>query len=89
MRFPALTLAREAGTAGATYPTVLSAADEIAVNAFVAERLSFTGITDVVSQVLDEHRPQAPLSFESIAAADLWARDRAATVIRSIASSSR
>jgi 1-deoxy-D-xylulose-5-phosphate reductoisomerase len=76
-RFPALRLAREAGMAGETYPTVLSAADESAVAAFLAGRIGFTGIAEVVARVLDRHRPAGPTSFESIAAADRWARAEA------------
>jgi 1-deoxy-D-xylulose-5-phosphate reductoisomerase len=80
-RFPALRLARQAGTAGDTYPTVLSAADEVAVAAFLDRRLGFTSIVDLVERVLDRHRPTGPLSFESIAAADRWARTEAARVV--------
>lgn len=74
IRFPALTLARQAGQAGGTYPTVLSAVDEIAVEAFIAKRIRFTDIMEIVERVLDQHRGEDDLSFESIAAADQWAR---------------
>jgi len=73
-RFPALALAREAGRRGGTYPTVLSAADEIAVEAFLAGRIRFVEVAAVVRDVLDRHRPQGPLSFDAIAEADAWAR---------------
>jgi 1-deoxy-D-xylulose-5-phosphate reductoisomerase len=73
-RFPALDLCREAGQAGSTYPTVLSAADDLAVEAFRAGALRFPGIVETVKRVLAAHRPDGPLSFESIAAADAWAR---------------
>jgi len=78
LRFPALSLARQAGRAGGTYPTVLSAADEIAVEAFIAKRIRFTDIMEIVERVLDRHRGEHDLSFESIAAADHWARPIAA-----------
>ena len=84
-RFPALRLAREAGVARRTYPTVLSAADEVAVAAFLAGRLGFTGIADLVARVLDRHQPVGPLSFEAIAAADRWARDVAAQIVNETA----
>lgn len=80
-RFPALRLARQAGELGSTYPTVLSGADEIAVEAFMAGRLSFLGITEVVSQVLDTHRPQPVSDVETILGVDAWARREAANVI--------
>jgi 1-deoxy-D-xylulose-5-phosphate reductoisomerase len=73
-RFPALTLARHAGEAGQTYPTVLSAADEVGVEAFVAGRIPFLGIAEVVERTLTEHLPVAVEDVETIFAADAWAR---------------
>lgn len=85
-RFPALELARAAGEAGSTYPTVLSSADEVAVAAFIAGRLGFTGIVDVVRAVLDRHQPApGPLTLEAIAEADAWARREAETLIAATA----
>ncbi len=83
-RFPAITLCREAGIAGATYPTVLSAADEIAVDAFRAGRLRFPEIVETVRRVVDAHQPDGPLSFDSIAAADAWARQEAPSVVAAL-----
>ena len=73
-RFPALRLAMDAMRAGNTFPTVLSAVDEVAVHAFLAGRLSFMGITDAISAILDRHQPGGELSIASILAADAWAR---------------
>ena len=53
VRFPALRLARDALRAGGGAPTILSAANEVAVDAFLARRLGFTAIADLVSAVLD------------------------------------
>lgn len=72
-RFPALRLAREAGLAGRTYPTVLSAADDEAVRAFLAGSLRFVDIPSVVEAVLTRHEPET-VTLESIWAADEWAR---------------
>jgi 1-deoxy-D-xylulose-5-phosphate reductoisomerase len=83
-RFPALRLAREAGQAGETYPTVLSAADEVAVAAFCAGRIGFTAIAEVVARVLDRHRPSGALDFAAIAAADRWARGEAERVVAAL-----
>jgi 1-deoxy-D-xylulose-5-phosphate reductoisomerase len=80
-RFPALTLAVEAGKRGGTYPTVLSAADELAVEAFLQGALSFTGISDVVAATLDRHVGASIDSFETIFEADAWARATAKTLI--------
>jgi 1-deoxy-D-xylulose-5-phosphate reductoisomerase len=79
-RFPALRLAREAGAAGQTNPTVLSAADEVAVAAFMAGDVPFTAISDLVARVLEAHRPE-PVSWEAIAAADHWARQKAGSLL--------
>jgi 1-deoxy-D-xylulose-5-phosphate reductoisomerase len=72
-RFPALRLAREAGIAGRTYPTVLSAADDEAVTAFLVGDLRFVDIPTVVETVLERHQP-SDVSLESIWEADRWAR---------------
>jgi 1-deoxy-D-xylulose-5-phosphate reductoisomerase len=82
-RFPALRLAREAGVAGNTYPTVLSAADDAAVEAFLAGNIRFVDIPALVSAALDAHVPDGPLSLESMRQADQWARDRIAAATAS------
>jgi 1-deoxy-D-xylulose-5-phosphate reductoisomerase len=79
-RFPALRLAREAGIAGQTYPTVLSAADDEAVAAFFTGSLRFVDIPHVVASVIDAHEPIA-VSLESIVEADAWARRTARSLI--------
>ncbi len=53
IRFPALALARRALAAGGAFPTVLNAANEIAVREFVGRRLSFSGISALVEATLD------------------------------------
>ena len=75
-RFPCLRLAYEAAEAGATYPAVLNAADEVAVEAFLDGRLGFSGIPDVLERVLEAHDAQ-PDDLEAVLAADRWARERA------------
>ncbi len=81
IRFPALRLAREAGMAGKTFPTVLSAADDEAVAAFLAGRIPFTAIPDVVEHVLDRHQPEQDTTIETITVADQWARKNALSYI--------
>ncbi len=73
-RFPCLSLARQAGEAGNTYPTVLSAADEIAVERFLRGEIGFLDIPALVSAALDAHTPDGAVSLDSIMAADAWAR---------------
>ena len=82
-KFPALALAIEAAQKGGTVPSVLNAADECAVNAFLDGRLSFTGIYNVVAKVVSRHRVKADASLNDILAADAWARDEAQGVISS------
>jgi 1-deoxy-D-xylulose-5-phosphate reductoisomerase len=80
-RFPALRIAREAGLAGGTYPTVLSAVDEVAVDAFRAERIGFMDIPAVIQDVLDRHTSRAVTALEVVLEADRWARHEAERVI--------
>ena len=84
-RFPAITVALDAGRAGATYPTVLSAADEVAVDAFLAGRLRFPQIVDVVRHTIDRHLPIPVDGYDAIAEADRWARATAAEVVARLA----
>jgi 1-deoxy-D-xylulose-5-phosphate reductoisomerase len=80
--FPALDLAYRAGRLGQTYPAVLNAANEVAVQAFLAGDLGFTAIAEVVAAVLDLHEPASVVSPVSLSRADQWARDRAAELAR-------
>ncbi len=80
-RFPSLQIARDAGIAGNTYPTVLSAADDVAVEAFLSSGLHFVDIPRVVQATLDRHVPESSLTLESIAASDAWARATARELI--------
>ncbi|WP_422366735.1 1-deoxy-D-xylulose-5-phosphate reductoisomerase [Pelagibius sp.] len=80
-RFPALALARAALRAGGTVPTTLNAANEEAVAAFLAGRLGFVEIAEVVEQTLAEH-PSEPLGgLDELAAADARARKTAARLL--------
>jgi 1-deoxy-D-xylulose-5-phosphate reductoisomerase len=76
-RFPCLKLAIEAGERGGTYPAVLSAADEVAVELFLAKKIGFPDIAAVVASTLDCHEVISYPSIEDIFAADTWARETA------------
>lgn len=80
-RFPALKLAYRAGRVGGTMPAVLNAANEVAVHAFLKEKIRFLDITDVVERVMSEHVPTPEPSLEHILEADRWARKRAESII--------
>ncbi len=73
-RFPCLRLAREAGMAGGTYPTVLCAADEEAVDLYLAKRIKFSDIPRLMEQALSAHTGVDNPSFEAILDVDAWAR---------------
>jgi len=72
--FPCLKLAVEAGKTGGTMPTVLCAADEIAVDLFLKEKITFTDIAALVSDALEKHTGIANPDIEDILEADRWAR---------------
>ncbi len=74
--FPCLKLAIEAGKKGGTYPAVLCAADEAAVELFLSQRIKFTDITNLVEQVLEQHQAITCPTLEEIMAADAWAREK-------------
>jgi 1-deoxy-D-xylulose-5-phosphate reductoisomerase len=82
--FPSLDLAYRAGKLGSTYPAVLNAANEVAVEAFLANRISLVQIPEVCAAVLEEHSGAPVVSEVALARADRWARNRAAEVIASL-----
>jgi 1-deoxy-D-xylulose-5-phosphate reductoisomerase len=73
-KFPCLRLALEAARKGGTYPVVLGAADDIAVDLFLQERIRFVDIAGVVEEALERHQSINHPSLEQILAADAWAR---------------
>ncbi|MGH3364476.1 MAG: 1-deoxy-D-xylulose-5-phosphate reductoisomerase, partial [Nocardioidaceae bacterium] len=75
--FPAVRLAREAGGRGSTAPAVYNAANEVCVEAFLAEEMRFTDIVSTIEEVLAQHDVPSSgkdLSVEDVLAADAWAR---------------
>ncbi len=79
--FACLRLAREAGIAGGTAPCVLNAANEVAVQAFLAGRLSFLGIAATIEATLEQVPGTRVHSFETLYEADAQARAVAADVV--------
>jgi 1-deoxy-D-xylulose-5-phosphate reductoisomerase len=78
--FRALDLAYAAGRAGGTAPAILSAANEVAVEAFLAERIAWTQIAETVAEVLDQGSGNAEVVGD-VLDADRVARERAAVVV--------
>ena len=73
-KYPCLELAYQAGRQGGTYPTVLNAANEEAVTAFLAGEIPFSGIVRTVERALDAFDGGGD-TLEDILAADRWARE--------------
>ncbi|HEU5330707.1 MAG TPA: 1-deoxy-D-xylulose-5-phosphate reductoisomerase, partial [Thermomicrobiales bacterium] len=76
-RFPCLRIAYEAGRAGGLYPTILSAADEEAVMAFLHGKIAFTAIPALLEAILAAYSESVAVTVENIEAADRWARAEA------------
>ena len=83
--FPCLRLAREAAEAGGTGPCVLNAANEVAVHAFLAGRLGFTGIAAVIEQTLERVGATRVHAFDSLYEADGDARAVAGELVGALA----
>jgi len=81
-RFPCLGLGYRALAAGGTLPSVLNAANEEAVAAFLGERIPFTAIPESILAVMDAHRPQPVQKLGDVLAADAWAREQARHVLQ-------
>jgi 1-deoxy-D-xylulose-5-phosphate reductoisomerase len=77
-RFPALKLARRAGEVGGTLPSVLNAANEVAVAAFLNRKINFPQITEMVRRTMEAHKVVLHPTLEQILEADAWARREAA-----------
>jgi 1-deoxy-D-xylulose-5-phosphate reductoisomerase len=84
--FPCLSLARAAAAAGGTAPCVLNAANEVAVHAFLEQRLPFLGIPAVIDAALQELGSEPLHSFESLYDADREARAVAKEAVLAYAS---
>ena len=75
--FPALALAHEVLRAGGTSGAVLNAANEVAVGAFLDERIPFTRIVPLVADVLRRHEATGHPDVDELERADRWARQEA------------
>jgi 1-deoxy-D-xylulose-5-phosphate reductoisomerase len=76
-KFQCLTLAYRALRTGGTAPAVLNAANEIAVEAFLNDSVSFHSIPQIIESVLDAHPRQHASNLDSVLRADAWARQEA------------
>lgn len=75
-RYPCLRYAYDALAAGGTMPAVLNAANEVAVDLFLAGRIGFLEIADLVRRTMDAHRVVCSTQVDDVLAADAWAREQ-------------
>ncbi|MBS1808181.1 MAG: 1-deoxy-D-xylulose-5-phosphate reductoisomerase [Acidobacteria bacterium] len=87
-RFPCITLAYDALRTGGTMPAVLNAANEIAVAAFLDERIKFGQIPALIRAACEAHTSQPATDLETVIAADAWARNWVSEKIQRAASGS-
>ena len=79
--FRCLELAYIAGKEGGTLPCVMNAANEIAVDAFLHDRCTFTDIDRIVGTCMDKHEVEAVSSFEQLAQIDARTRKAASLLV--------
>jgi 1-deoxy-D-xylulose-5-phosphate reductoisomerase len=80
--YPCLTHALEAGKLGGTYPAVLCAADETAVELFLNNSIAFTEIATIIEKTVNKHRPVSSPGLEDILRSDEWACETALKAAR-------
>jgi len=87
VKFPSVRLARQALEAGESAPAVFSAANEVAVRAFLDERIPFPAILDLLDRVLSRHRAEKVGALEAALGWDAWGRREATAEVERIARS--
>lgn len=80
-RFPCLQLAYDTVEMGGTAPAVLNAANEIAVYAFLEDKIGFLDIPAIIHQALEDHTPTPATEIETLFDADHWARQHAQKLV--------
>jgi 1-deoxy-D-xylulose-5-phosphate reductoisomerase len=80
-KFPCLDLAYQACQAGETLPAVLNAANEMAVQAFLKQRVPFVKIPEVIGKTMESHTVVTNPAFDDIIESDRWAREQARNLI--------
>jgi len=80
-RFPCLKIAQAIANEESTLASVLNAANEVIVEAFLNNRLRFKDIPDHLQRLLDKHKPISNPLLDDILAADQWARQEALSIL--------
>jgi 1-deoxy-D-xylulose-5-phosphate reductoisomerase len=81
-RFPCLDLAYRALREAGTLPVVLNAANEVAVAAFLAGKLGFLAIPDLIERAMDAHRTEPVTTLAQVRTVDRWAHEFAQELVR-------
>jgi 1-deoxy-D-xylulose-5-phosphate reductoisomerase len=79
--FPCLNLAKDAFERGGIFPAVLNAANEVAVAAFLGERIGFLAIPELIARIMQMCPEQGIECLDDVLAADQWAREQANSVL--------
>ncbi len=80
-KYPSLSLTYEAIRTGGTMPCVLNSSNEVAVEAFLDSKISFTSIPRVVSETMSAHRVLKTDSIDTVISASNWAKGKAAEIV--------
>jgi 1-deoxy-D-xylulose-5-phosphate reductoisomerase len=83
-RFPCLSLSYQALSAGGLVPTILNAANEVAVDSFLKNEIRFTQISELVERVMNQTKVSDKLSLDSILEADKIARQDALRIVKGL-----
>ncbi len=83
-RFPCLSLSYQALSAGGLAPTILNAANEVAVDSFLKNEIRFTQISELVERVMNQTKVSDKLSLDSILEADKIARQDALRIVKGL-----
>ena len=83
-KYPSLALTYDALNAGGTMPCVLNAANEIAVEAFLSERIAFMDISRVVARTMEEHKVLKGETIEEVVGVSEWAKQKAQETVQNI-----
>jgi 1-deoxy-D-xylulose-5-phosphate reductoisomerase len=82
--FPCLSYAYTALDAGGTMPSVLNAANEVAVSAFLKGAIKFTEVPVIIRKTMDHHIVISEAELDVVIEADRWARKKAEEIVRSL-----
>lgn len=80
--FPCLSLAYQALAAGDSFPAVLNAANEVAVEAFLSGQIAFTGISTIIQGTIDQHEATKLNHIDNVLRVDRWARETAQMMLK-------